>query len=92
MVLSLMFDDNPDAPSRPCTSLDEPDMMFPDESDERGRRKAKTVCNGTADTPPCPVREQCLSKALESKQQYGVWGGQDEVDRRAILRKGSWAG
>ncbi|MGH3153983.1 MAG: WhiB family transcriptional regulator [Streptosporangiaceae bacterium] len=44
-------------------------------------QRAKAIC-GT-----CPVRPQCLAFALDSRQDYGVWGGHDEDERRILLRK-----
>lgn len=38
---------------------------------------AKLVCNR------CPVTAECLSWALESGQDAGVWGGMSEDERRA---------
>ena len=43
-------------------------------------RPAKSVC------AVCPVREQCLSYALETNQQFGVWGGHSAKERRALRR------
>ena len=44
---------------------------------------AKTVCRR------CPVSSECLTWALESGQDAGVWGGQDEDERRALKRYGT---
>lgn len=43
--------------------------------------EAKKVC---AD---CPVQRECLRFALDSGQEFGVWGGASEQDRRDMLRK-----
>lgn len=43
--------------------------------------EAKRVCRR------CDVREQCLEWALENGQDYGVWGGMSEDDRRELKRK-----
>jgi WhiB family redox-sensing transcriptional regulator len=48
--------------------------------------KAKAVC---AD---CPVRLPCLQFALVSNQEYGVWGGYDEEERRGLRRQWRKAG
>ena len=45
--------------------------------------KAKAVCAG------CPVRDACLAYALDTRQEYGIWGGTDEDERRALLRQRS---
>jgi WhiB family redox-sensing transcriptional regulator len=45
--------------------------------------EAKQVCQR------CPVMEPCLSWALESGQDSGVWGGLSEDERRAMKRRGA---
>jgi WhiB family redox-sensing transcriptional regulator len=55
------------------------DMFFPAgaagaAADET--RRARQIC------ARCPVRQQCLAYALASGQQYGIWGGSDEQERR----------
>ena len=42
---------------------------------------AKTVCRS------CPVRLSCLHFALVTNQEYGVWGGHDEEERRELRRR-----
>lgn len=43
----------------------------------------------------CPVIRQCLAHALDNREEYGVWGGRTERERRALLKKHpgirSWA-
>jgi WhiB family redox-sensing transcriptional regulator len=43
--------------------------------------EAKQVCAG------CPVMSECREWALESRQEYGVFGGLDEDERRALRRR-----
>ena len=43
--------------------------------------QAKTVCGR------CPAIEPCLSWALETGQDAGVWGGTSEDERRALARR-----
>jgi WhiB family transcriptional regulator, redox-sensing transcriptional regulator len=43
--------------------------------------QAKAVCRR------CPVIQECLSWALESGQDAGVWGGLSEDERRALKRR-----
>ncbi|RAV33297.1 WhiB family transcriptional regulator [Corynebacterium heidelbergense] len=63
----------------------------PDELFVRGaaQRKAVAICRH------CPVVLQCRADALDSKVEFGVWGGMTERQRRALLRKHpdveSWA-
>src|SRR6185503_7778079 len=42
---------------------------------------AKIVCNR------CPVTTDCLTWALDSGQDAGVWGGMSEDERRALKRR-----
>lgn len=51
-----------------------------DEREEREGR-AKAIC------AECPVRRQCLEFALATREPHGIWGGLNEVERRAVLAK-----
>lgn len=42
---------------------------------------AKAVCGA------CPVVKQCLDFAITTNQEYGVWGGTSEEERRALRRQ-----
>ncbi|HYY07256.1 MAG TPA: WhiB family transcriptional regulator [Actinomycetota bacterium] len=42
---------------------------------------AKRIC------AVCPVRRPCLEYALFTREAHGVWGGLNETERRAILRR-----
>ncbi|HEV3267969.1 MAG TPA: WhiB family transcriptional regulator [Acidimicrobiales bacterium] len=41
---------------------------------------AKRICAG------CGVREECLRAALDRHETYGIWGGLNEFERRALTR------
>ena len=58
-----------------CVQQD-PDMLF-----VRGRaqREVRILCR------QCPVRLDCLADALDSRTEFGVWGGMTERERRALL-------
>ncbi len=43
--------------------------------------KAKAICAG------CPVREECLAYALNTKQPEGIWGGATERERLMMMGK-----
>jgi WhiB family redox-sensing transcriptional regulator len=47
--------------------------------------EARAVCRR------CDVRETCLTWALESGQDAGVWGGLSEDERRALKRRNARA-
>ena len=42
--------------------------------------KAKAICR------ICPVRMDCLEYAIGIRESYGVWGGLNESERRALIR------
>ena len=56
-----------------------PSTFFP--SDGVGVEVARRIC-GT-----CPVKDQCLEHALESRIDHGLWGGCSERERRRILKR-----
>ncbi|WP_030595420.1 WhiB family transcriptional regulator [Streptomyces anulatus] len=63
---------------------EDPDLFFPIGTSGPAiaqAEEAKALCR------TCPVMERCLDWALESGQDYGVWGGTDEADRRRIQRR-----
>jgi len=43
-------------------------------------RRAKTICSR------CPVRGECLVTALETRMEFGIWGGLSDKERRKVLR------
>ncbi len=51
-----------------------------EEKDAR-EAKARVFCRR------CSVREECLSYALETNQEAGVWGGYAEDDRRRLRKR-----
>ncbi|MFJ6084822.1 WhiB family transcriptional regulator [Streptomyces sp. NPDC092369] len=60
---------------------EDPDLFFPIGTSGPAllqTEQAKEVCGR------CPVREQCLRWALETKECLGIWGGTDETERRAL--------
>jgi WhiB family transcriptional regulator, redox-sensing transcriptional regulator len=53
---------------------EDPELFFP------VAHRARAICRR------CPVRAECLSFALETVQDHGVWGGTSEDERRALRR------
>lgn len=49
--------------------------------------KAKIYCNGSKESAPCPVREDCLWYAIITDEQHGIWGGMSHRERNALIRK-----
>jgi len=67
---------------RAACLIEDPELFFPI-STHPGRQtaEAKAVCR------TCPVRDACLTWALETHQDYGIWGGLTEAERRTIRNR-----
>lgn len=67
-----------------CRGMDVESFFHPD--GERGLRRrerddrAKQVCAG------CPVMEPCRAWARQVQEPFGVWGGESEDERQAVIR------
>lgn len=62
---------------------EDPELFFPVGTDGPALlqiAEAKTVCRG------CPVLAECLDHALVA-EDFGVWGGMAERERRALKRR-----
>jgi len=46
------------------------------------KKQAKAIC------AECVVREQCLEFAMANKEEFGVWGGLDDLERKQLVGKG----
>jgi WhiB family redox-sensing transcriptional regulator len=66
-----------------CKEMD-PDLFFPVGTTGPALLQieaAKAVCR------QCNVRENCLGYALDSNQEYGIWGATTEEERRYMRRE-----
>lgn len=76
----------PDTGARPADWLatapckDDPEAMFPANLDVE-IEYAKSFCRR------CPAITQCGDWALETGEEYGVWGGLSEKERRRLRRR-----
>ena len=67
-----------------CRDAD-PELFFPDGDIRLARAQVKTaklICRS------CPVSATCLSWALASGQEAGIWGGLTEDERGRLHRRG----
>lgn len=64
-----------------CVGVD-PELFYPEWPPTKASRQqtaqAKAVCAG------CEVRLECLAFALATNEEYGIWGGTNERQRRAL--------
>jgi WhiB family redox-sensing transcriptional regulator len=64
-----------------CKSGEEhPDTWFPIPTDKLAVEHAKGLCRR------CPVQMRCRTDALNRGEEYGVWGGLDEDELRAVRK------
>lgn len=69
---------------------EDPELFFPGRAKAVYRitaTKAKAICQGKDGRPVCPVREECLTHALDQDERYGIWGGLSHRERNAMVRK-----
>ena len=64
-------------PSKGACRGEDPDALFVQGA---AQQQAKLVCRA------CPVRSECLAHALDTRTEFGVWGGLTERERRQWLR------
>jgi len=57
--------------------------FFPFSEDSRAIHRVKEIC------ALCPVTEDCLAYAMQTRQSEGVWGGLTSNERVSLRRK--WA-
>ena len=70
--------------SAACRQVADPELFFPIGSAGIAvteTQQAKAICDS------CPVRQPCLTFALATRQEFGIWGGYDETERRLLHRQ-----
>jgi WhiB family transcriptional regulator, redox-sensing transcriptional regulator len=61
-----------------CASTD-PEIFFPAKGDPG--TQARQVCGR------CPVSDNCLAYALQSGEEFGIWGGLDPGERKNLRQR-----
>ncbi|MGA9595618.1 MAG: WhiB family transcriptional regulator [Acidimicrobiia bacterium] len=59
-------------------------LFFPPTTSERKEERERRELRAKAVCQVCPVQADCLDYALESTEQYGIWGGYTETERRQL--------
>ena len=68
-----------------CRGQDASFFFAPSYFEKRAEKQAREAV-AKALCVRCPVREPCLEFALTTRDPHGVWGGLNEMERRALLR------
>jgi WhiB family redox-sensing transcriptional regulator len=75
-------------PQAACRGLD-PDMFFASEDLENRQERREREATAKAVCARCGVVEECLTYAIAAGERYGIWGGLNADERRALKRRGS---
>lgn len=82
MALQIKLESQRWMRSASCAQTD-PDAFHPSKrTPRRTVAAAKQLCRS------CPVAGDCLTYALTSREEFGIWGGLDEYERRTLRRLG----
>ncbi|QRY48125.1 WhiB family transcriptional regulator [Mycolicibacterium boenickei] len=57
-----------------CRDQD-PELFFPDPSDDQTRAIAESIC------VTCPVQIPCMATANHNREKHGVWAGFERTDK-----------
>jgi WhiB family transcriptional regulator, redox-sensing transcriptional regulator len=69
-----------------CRGADASHFFAPNYFEKRSQKNAREAL-AKALCVRCPVRVDCLEYALEIREGHGIWGGLNEMERRALLRE-----
>lgn len=67
-----------------CRGADAGLFFGPNDFERKQEREAREA-RAKALCAQCPVRRACLDYALVMREPYGVWGGLNESERRALV-------
>lgn len=59
---------------------EDPETFYVETGDTQKAMRARIICMN------CPVARECLSFALETGQEFGIWGGATKLDRVHIRK------
>ena len=62
-------------------------VFFPPPSFERKDEKLDRESRAKAICQECSVIDECRDYALRIREQHGIWGGLNELERREILNR-----
>jgi WhiB family redox-sensing transcriptional regulator len=62
-------------------------MFFPPSHFERKDEKEAREASAKSICAQCSVRRDCLDYAIRIREPHGIWGGLNELERRALLAR-----
>lgn len=63
-----------------------PELFFPAGEDYTAPTAATSLSTARAVCSSCPVARECLTWAVESGEEFGIWSGTTPAERRVIRR------
>jgi hypothetical protein len=72
---------------RPPRNTDRSDRTLRRNKADAEYEIARLICKGGDGAGECPIRQECLDYAIQTKQKDGVWGGYTAEGRRSLKRK-----
>lgn len=60
-------------------------LFFPPSSFERKEERERREARAKAICRVCPVLGECREHSLTIREQFGIWGGMTEVERREMF-------
>ena len=62
-------------------------VFFPPSHFERKDEKELRETRAKAICATCPVKKACLDYAIRIREPHGIWGGLNELERKALLAR-----
>jgi len=59
-------------------------VFFPPDTFERKEQKEHRETRAKAICAQCSVKEPCLEMAVRIREQHGIWGGLNELERKSF--------
>ncbi len=59
-------------------------VFFPPDTFERKEQKELRETRAKAICAQCSVKQPCLDMAIRIREQHGIWGGLNEIERKAV--------
>ena len=71
-----------------CRRTDRPDIFFSD-TEKKGKDKERYVRLAKEVCARCTIKDDCLLYALRNNEEFGIWGGLTEAERKELKRASS---
>ncbi len=80
-MLYFELQDMMDAQEETLGCQEAPDLFFPEDHPQKQIRDASTEAAKTL-CKKCPIQLECLTYAVQAKEEWGIWGGKTPRERQ----------